>query len=83
MGTTYAPNLRLYMQGHTEASWLLAARTFQPRPPMPWFNVRAMTDTDLRALYHYVRSLPLAGGPAPAYVPPGQKASGPVVQFPS
>lgn len=81
-GTTYASNLRLYMQGHTEASWLATARSFQPRPPMPWFNVRAMTDADLRALYHYIKSLQPVGSPAPAYVPPGTQPGGPVVQFP-
>lgn len=81
-GTTYASNLRLYMAKHTEASWLRTARSFQPRPPMPWFNVHAMSERDLRALYHYTRSLGPAGEPAPAYVPPGQKPKGPVIQFP-
>ena len=81
-GTTYPSNLRLYMQGQTEASWLKAARSFEARPPMPWFNVRAMTDADLRALYHYIRSLEPLGKPAPAYVPPGTRPNGPVIQFP-
>jgi mono/diheme cytochrome c family protein len=81
-GTTYPTNLRLYMQSHSEASWLQTARTFQPRPPMPWFNVHAMSDRDLRAIYHYVRALGPAGQPAPAYVPPGQEPAGPVVSFP-
>jgi mono/diheme cytochrome c family protein len=81
-GTTYATNLRLYMSGHTEASWLQTARTFKPRPPMPWFNVQAMNERDLRALYRYVRHLGPAGEPAPAYVPPGKAPKGPVVQFP-
>ena len=81
-GTTYPSNLRLYMQGQTEASWLKTARSFEARPPMPWFNVRAMTDADLRALYHYIRSLEPLGKPAPAYVPPGTRPNGPVIQFP-
>jgi len=81
-GTTYATNLRLYMQHHTEASWLKAARTFRPRPPMPWFNVHAMTDQDLRAIYQYIRALGPAGQAVPAYVPPNQKPAGPIVQFP-
>jgi hypothetical protein len=54
----------------------------EPRPPMPWFNVRAMSDADLKAIYAYTRSLGAAGTPAPAYVPPGTKAAGPVIQFP-
>jgi mono/diheme cytochrome c family protein len=81
-GTTYAPNLRLYFEGMSEAQWVKTARAFQPRPPMPWFNVAAMTDRDLRAIYRYTRSLGPAGEPAPAYVPPGQVPKGPYIQFP-
>lgn len=50
---------------------------------MPWFNVRAMTDADLRALYRYVRHLGPAGKPAPAYLPPDQAPGAPVVEFPA
>ena len=82
-GTTYATNLRLYMQDLTEDEWIKKAKALNARPPMPWFNVRAMSNTDLRAFYRYVRHLGPAGKPAPAYVPPGQAASaGPVVRFP-
>jgi len=81
-GTTYAANLRLYMANHSEASWLKVSRSFKPRPPMPWFNVHAMRDSDLRALYHYIRRLGPAGAPVPAYLPPGKKPQGPVIQFP-
>lgn len=81
-GTTYATNLRLYMRQHSEASWLRTARTFKPRPPMPWFNVHAMSDRDLRALYRYIRHIGPAGEPVPAYVPPGQTPTGLVVRFP-
>ena len=81
-GTTYATNLRTMLNGMTEAQWLQKARTMEPRPPMPWFNVRAMSDTDLKAMYAYVKSLGPAGQPAPAYVPPGQTPKGPFAQFP-
>lgn len=81
-GTTYATNLRLYLDQHTEDSWLKAARAFRPRPPMPWFNVHAMNDRDLRSLYRYVRSLGPAGQPAPAYLPPGRVPAGPAIRFP-
>ena len=50
---------------------------------MPWFALRDMSDADLRALYHYIRALGPAGSPAPAYVPPNQRAPGPVIQFPA
>lgn len=81
-GTTYATNLRLLMANMTVQQWIHHARHMEPRPPMPWFNVRAMTDADLKAIHAFTRSLGPAGAPAPAYVPPGQKAAGPVVQFP-
>jgi hypothetical protein len=43
---------------------------------------RDMSDTDLRAIYAYIRKAGPAGQPAPAYVPPGQAVQGPVVRFP-
>jgi mono/diheme cytochrome c family protein len=81
-GTTYGTNLRLLLNGMTRQQWITHARTMQPRPPMPWFNVRAMTDADLGAIYAFTRSLGPAGAAAPAYLPPGKKAAGPVVTFP-
>ena len=82
-GTTYASNLRTYFQSIDEKTWLAMARSREFRPPMPTPSLRAMTDDDLRAIYRYVRSLGAAGQPAPAYVPPGQPAKGPVVTFPA
>jgi mono/diheme cytochrome c family protein len=81
-GTTYAPNLRLYMQGLKEGEWVKKAKTLSTRPPMPWFNLHRMTNADLRAIYRYVRHLGPAGKPAPQYVPPDRTPSGPYVQFP-
>lgn len=80
-GTTYPINLRLFVQQLTPEQWLIVARK-PARPPMPWFALRDMTDEDLLALYHYVRSLGPAGEPAPSYLPPGQVAATPVVKFP-
>lgn len=42
-----------------------------------------MSETDLRALHRYSRALGAAGSPAPAYVPPKQRAPGAVIQFPA
>jgi mono/diheme cytochrome c family protein len=81
-GTTYPVNLRLYMQDLTEAQWVKKGKTLMTRPPMPWFNVRDMTPSDLRALYRYIRHLGPAGKPAPAYVPPDKTPPPPYVQFP-
>jgi mono/diheme cytochrome c family protein len=82
-GTTYPTNLRLYFQDMTEAEWLKKGRSLNTRPPMPWFNVRAMSASDLRAMYRYVRSLGPAGKPAPAYLPPDKTPPEPVVRFPA
>lgn len=70
-GTTYPPNLRRLMQNLTLEQWLLYARR-PMRPPMPWFALRDMSDTDLAAIYRFVRALGSAGSPAPAYEPPKQ-----------
>ena len=82
-GTTYPANLRLYFNAISEAQWLKRAKTFETRPPMPWFNVHAMSTGDLRAMYRFIRHLGPAGQPAPAYVPPGGKVATPVIVFPA
>ena len=81
-GTTYPPNLRLDAQKMTAEQFMVLARS-QLRPPMPWFNVRDMSDSDVKAIYAYLKHLGPAGQPAPQYVPPDQKPSGPFVQFPA
>ncbi len=79
-GTTYPPNLRLVAQTMDEAQWLVFARN-QWRPPMPWFNLRVMSDRDLGSIYRFLRYLGPAGGRAPAYVEPGVDPKTPVVIF--
>jgi mono/diheme cytochrome c family protein len=79
-GTTYAQNLRLYMQTLTEDAWVGRARA-PTRPPMPWFNLAAMTDDDLRAVYQYVRALGAKGEPPPQYAGPGEPVRTPVFVF--
>lgn len=79
-GTTYASNLRRVVHGMSEAQWLAHARA-PMRPPMPSASLRAMSDADLRAIYRYVKSLPVKGDPAPAYVPPGGVVKTPYFDF--
>jgi hypothetical protein len=50
---------------------------------MPWFNLRDMSDRDLRAIYRYLKSLGPAGAAVPGYVPPGKEPPPPFVQFPA
>lgn len=82
-GTTYASNLRLYMQKLSETQWIKIARSDEFRPPMPWFALREMTEQDLRAIYRFIRNLGPAGEPAPAYLPPDKEPHGPFILFPS
>ncbi len=81
-GTTYAPNLRLLVRDMTADQFMKLARS-RLRPPMPWFNLRDMSDRDVKAIYAYLKHLGPAGQPAPQYVPPDQTPSGPFVQFPA
>jgi mono/diheme cytochrome c family protein len=79
-GVSYAGNLRRTVQNMSEDQWLRFARA--PRlPPMPWFALRDMRDTDLRDLYRYIRSLPLRGDAMPTAVAPGGPVSTPVIDF--
>ena len=81
-GTTYASNLRLAVTDMTAEQFVARARS-PLRPPMPWFNLVAMRDSDVKAIYAYLKHLGPAGEPAPAYLPPGQEPAGPFVTFPA
>jgi hypothetical protein len=81
-GTTYASNLRLYMQTISEDQWVQISGAIQFLPPMPWFVLRDMTEQDLRSLYRFIRNLGPAGKPAPGYLPPDQEPVGPYILFP-
>lgn len=81
-GTTYAPNLRIYLQNMSETEWVKAAKNLKARPPMPWFALHDMSEADLRSFYRLVKSLGPVGSPVPAYLPPGEKPKGPFIQFP-
>jgi len=81
-GTTYASNLRLYMQYLSEDQWVTIAHTAQFRPPMPWYVLHDMTEQDLRAMYRFIRNMGPAGKPAPAYLPPEKEPEGPYILFP-
>ena len=79
-GTSYPVNLRRYVQGMTESQWLARAR--QPmRPPMPWFNLRDMSDRDLIAMYRFIYALGPAGESAPAATAPGMAVTTPYIEF--
>ncbi|RZJ40089.1 MAG: cytochrome C, partial [Brevundimonas sp.] len=69
-GTSYPNNLRRTVAGITEDAWVEMLSTREGLPPMPWPSVRAMAEADKRALYRYIKSLPIEGDPAPTALPP-------------
>jgi hypothetical protein len=79
-GVSYPANLRLTVQGMSEAEWLRFARA-QRLPPMPWFNLRDMNDDDLRSMYLFIRSLGPKGARAPTAVAPNGNVTTPFIQF--
>jgi len=82
-GTTYPTNLRMSLSKLTEDQWVNYGKKLMTRPPMPWFNVQAMTDADLRAVYQYIKAMPGGlGTAAPAFVPAGQAPKQPYIQWP-
>jgi hypothetical protein len=66
LGIAYAVNLRLYAFIRDEDAFVGDMRDLPEKlPPMPWYNVRAMDETDLRSLYRYIISLGEPGKPVP------------------
>ena len=82
-GTTYPPNLRLFIGKLSEEQWVKEAKTLKRKPPMPWFNLNIVKEDDLRAMYHFIKSLGVPGKQAPAYLPPDKVPPMPYAKFPS
>jgi mono/diheme cytochrome c family protein len=80
-GTTYPPNLRLYMAKLTLDQWIHNARTMKARPAMPYWTFRYLSDKDLGDMYAYIRSLGPSGKPSHDWVPPGQDAPAPYLKL--
>jgi len=80
-GVSYPANLRLSFEAMTEDDFVELARKGEGRPPMPWPSLKAMSESDLRAVYRYVKSLGPKGVQAPAPVAPGAEATTPVIHF--
>ena len=77
-GTTYAKNLRLTAE-RTEDGFLQYLKEFTALPPMPYYNVHAMDESDIRSLYQYIKSLGDPGEQVPEPLPPGQEPKTPYV----
>lgn len=80
-GVSYPANLRLSLQNMTEDEFVELGRAGQGRPPMPWPSLMSMSDSDLRAVYAYIRFLGPKGAPAPAALSPGVEPDRPYMKF--
>ncbi|HTJ59064.1 MAG TPA: hypothetical protein VL418_16110 [Devosiaceae bacterium] len=80
-GTTYPPNLRMTAAKMSEDGWVKYLKTFTTRPPMPYYNLRVLDETQMRSLHMYIASLGAPGDPAPEFVPPGQEPKFPYIVF--
>jgi len=80
-GTSYPRNLRLMVRSMSEDDWVARLHRRKTRPPMPWFNLHAMSEQDLRAIYRFIATLEPAGEPVPEAVPPSREPSTPYIPF--
>ncbi len=80
-GTTYPKNLRVFMDKISESEWVTFAKNANGMPPMPWWALHAYNESDLRAIYAFVRSLGPVGEQAPAALAPGAEPQGPYIDF--
>ncbi|MBS0432022.1 MAG: hypothetical protein JSS21_06410 [Proteobacteria bacterium] len=80
-GTTYPPNLRLYVQKISAQDWIRQLRNLKTRPAMPWWTFRYLSDRDLSDMYAYIHSLGPAGRPAHDFVAAGQEAPAPYLKL--
>ena len=53
--------------GFNEDKWVDHLKNKVNLPPMPWYQVQAMSDSDLRSVYLYIKSLGPPGELAPFY----------------
>lgn len=80
-GTTYPSNLRLFAQMLSEDTFVLTIKHLRTNPPMPWYNVRAMDENDIRSLYKYIKTLGDSGHTSPDTVSPLEEPKTPFIQI--
>lgn len=78
-GTTYASNLRRYVDTISADAFVKVMHTRTAMPPMPWMNVNEISEQDARAIYAYLKHLGPKGKATPENVPPGQEPKTPYI----
>jgi hypothetical protein len=87
-GVSFAANLtpdkETGIEEWSEATFIQIVRTGkhqgQPNgrgilPPMPWFNMKDLSDADLKAIWVYLRSIPPVKNQVPFPIPPAASAN--------
>lgn len=78
------PDTETGMGEWSEATFIQVARTGkhqgQPNsrdilPPMPWFNMKDLSEADLKAMWAYLRSIPPVKNQVPFPIPPPAQAN--------
>ena len=78
-GTTYPANLRIIASTISERGFVVILKNMRSRPPMPWYNLRAMEESDMQSLYQYIKSLGEPGEQVPGFVPADQEPTTPYI----
>ena len=83
--TNLTPDKETGIAEWTEEMFIQMARTGKHQgqangrpvlPPMPWFNLKELTDADLKAIWAYLRSIPPVKNQVPFPVPPSMATTG-------
>jgi hypothetical protein len=65
----------------SERGFVGMLKRIRTSPPMPWYNLRAMEESDMQSLYQYIRSLGKHGKPAPSRIRSDKEPTTPYVQL--
>ena len=80
-GTTYPSNLRLLVNELNEDAWVRMLHERKERPPMPWISTNNMTESDVRDIYRFIKSLGSTGTRMPVAVGPDVEPTTPYIVF--
>ena len=78
-GTSYPANLRIIASTISERGFVVILKNMRARPPMPWYNLRAMEESDMQSLYQYIKPLGEPGEQVPGFVPADREPTTPYI----
>ena len=80
-GTTYPTNLRSVARALSERGFVAYIKHMRAQPPMPWYNLRVLNESDIRSLYQYIKSLGDPGEGTPQALLPNEEPKTPYIPF--